>query len=85
MQQHGSKCFASRLFLAHLSLLLKVNHCLIEIGFGPACTPGRGGGGGGTLIFSHIRRLGSFLGFKILNFNIFWGIQKKLNEYFLGV
>ena len=40
-------------------------------------------GGGGTLIFSHIRRLGTFFGFKILNFNIFWGLQK--NEYFLGV
>ena len=38
---------------------------------------------GGTLIFSHIRRLGPFFGFKILNFNIFWGFQK--NEYFLGV
>ena len=30
---------------------------------------------GCTLIFSHIRRLGSFFGFKFLNFN----------EYFLGV
>ena len=70
MQQHGRKYFASFLFLANLILLLKVNHCLIEIGFGPACTPG---GGGGTLIFSYIRRLGViFLGFKILNFNI-WG------------
>ena len=38
---------------------------------------------GGTLIFSHIRRPGLFLGFKILNFNIFWVFQK--NEYFLGV
>ena len=36
-----------------------------------------GGGGGGTLIFAYIRRLGSFLGFKILNFNIFWGFSKK--------
>ena len=42
-----------------------------------------GGGGGGNLIFSHIRRLGPFFGFKILNFNIFWGFQK--NEYFFGV
>ena len=41
-----------------------------------------GGGGGGTLIFSHIRRLGLFLGFKTLNFNIFGGFQK--NENFLG-
>ena len=38
--------------------------------------------GGGTLIFSYIRRLGSFFGFKIMNFIIFWGFQK--NEYFLG-
>ena len=37
---------------------------------------------GGTLIFSYIRRLGPFLGFKILNFNIFWGFQKK--KFFLG-
>ena len=38
---------------------------------------------GDTLIFSYIRRLGSFLGFKILNFNIFGGFQKKI--IFLGV
>ena len=35
-----------------------------------------------TLIFSCIRRLGSFFWFKILNFKIFVGFQK--NEYFLG-
>ena len=40
-------------------------------------------GVGGTLIFSHIRRIGSFFGgFKILNFNIFWGFQKI--SIFLG-
>ena len=40
-------------------------------------------GGGGTLIFSYIHRLGSFLGvFKILNFTIFGGFQK--NKSFLG-
>ena len=39
-------------------------------------------GGGGTLIFSYIRRLGSFFGVKILNFNIFWSFQK--NKYFWG-
>ena len=32
---------------------------------------------GGTLIFSHIRRLGLFLGFKLLNFNILGGFQKN--------
>ena len=37
---------------------------------------------GGTLIFSYILSTGHFLGFKILNFNIFWGFQK--NEYFSG-
>ena len=36
---------------------------------------------GGTLIFSYIRRLWPFLGFKILNFNILGDFQKK-NEYF---
>ena len=46
----------------------------------PGCVCGVGGG---TLIFSYIRRLGSFFGgFKILIFNIFWGFQK--NKYFLG-
>ena len=34
------------------------------------------GGGGGTLIFSYMRRLGHVLGLKILNFNIFWGFRK---------
>ena len=35
------------------------------------------------MIFSYIRvGSGLFLGFKILNFEIFWGFQK--NEYFLG-
>ena len=33
-------------------------------------------------MFAYIRRLGSFLGFKILNFNTFSGFQK--NNYFLG-
>ena len=35
------------------------------------------GGGGGTLIFSYIRRLESIFAFKILNFNIFGGFQKN--------
>ena len=39
-------------------------------------------GGGGTLIFSYIRRLGSFFGVKILNFNFLGGFQK--NKYFWG-
>ena len=42
------------------------------------------GGGGGTLIFPQIHRLGSFFGFKIFRkINILGGFQK--NEYFLGV
>ena len=47
---------------------------LSELGHSP--------GGGGTLIFSYIRRLGPFLGFKILNFDIFWVFQK--NKCFFG-
>ena len=42
-----------------------------------------GGGGGGTLIFHTYVGSGYFLGFKILNFNIFWGFQK--NEFFFGM
>ena len=34
-------------------------------------------GGGGTLIFSYIRKLRPFFGVKFLNFNIFLGFQKK--------
>ena len=37
-------------------------------------------GGGGTLIFSHIRRLGLFFGFKILNFNNYW-VFRKMNIF----
>ena len=40
-------------------------------------------GGGGVTLFTYIRRLGSFLGFNILSFNIFGGFQK--NKYFLGM
>ena len=43
---------------------------------------GGGEGGGGAEIFIYIRRLGPFLGFKILNFNIFGGFQKY--HYFWG-
>ena len=37
---------------------------------------------GGAEIFIYIRRLGPFLGFKILNFKIFGGFQKY--HYFWG-
>ena len=33
------------------------------------------------MIFSYIRRLGSSLGFKILNFNILGGGFRKMNIY----
>ena len=46
------------------------------------CGGGGGEGGGGAEIFIYIRRLGPFWGFKILNFNIFWGFQKY--QYFWG-
>ena len=46
----------------------------------------QGGGGGGTLIFTYIRRLGSFFGVQNFEFQyFFWGgggVQK--NKYFLG-
>ena len=40
------------------------------------------GGGGGTLIFSCIRRLGPFFWGQIFEFQYFLGFQK--NEYFFG-
>ena len=38
-------------------------------------------GGLGSLIFSYIGRLGSFLGFKILNFNIFFLVFRRINIF----
>ena len=43
-----------------------------------------GGGTGVTLIFSYIRRLGHFLGFKILNFNMFL-VFRKIIIFFLDM
>ena len=43
----------------------------------------RGVGGWWYLIWSYIRRLESFLGFKILKINIFFWVF-RINEYFLG-
>ena len=37
-------------------------------------------GGGGSLIFSYIRRLGQSFGFKILNLNNFW-VYRKINIF----
>ena len=39
---------------------------------------GGGGGIGGTLIFSCIRRLGSFFGFEKFEFQYFWGFSEKI-------
>ena len=36
-----------------------------------------GGGGGGTLIFSYIRRLGPFFWGQIFEFQYFWGFSEK--------
>ena len=44
---------------------------------------GTPGGGGVTLILSHIRRLGLFFGVQNSEFQYFWGFQK--NEYFLDI
>ena len=51
-------------------------------GFLPVGGGGGGGGGGYSdiLIFNTCVGSGHLFGFKILNFNIFWGFQK--NEYF---
>ena len=46
-------------------------HCLPNDTFRSHQVPG------GTLIFSHIRRMGHFCGFKILNFIIVLGFQKN--------
>ena len=51
-----------------------------------------GGGGGGTLIFSHMRRLGIFFGVQKIWISIFFGVFRKMNfwgvwrfcGYFLG-
>ena len=66
------------------ALRSRVKHSTTE----PLRSLGGGGGGGGgvgcgTLIFSYIRRRGSFFGFKILKFSFLGSFQK--NEYFLGM
>ena len=38
---------------------------------------GMGGGGGGTLIFSYIRRLGLFFGVQNFEFQYFWGFSEN--------
>ena len=48
----------------------------------PGKHPDAGADQGFLEIFSYIRRPGSCLGFKILNFVSFWSFQK--NEYFVG-
>ena len=40
-------------------------------------TTSPGGGGGCSLIFSHIRRLGLFFGVQNSEFQYFWGFQKN--------
>ena len=40
-----------------------------------------GGGGGGTLIFSHIRRLGLFFGVQNSEFHYFFGVLRKMNIF----
>ena len=39
--------------------------------------------GGGPLVFSYIRRVGSFMGVQNFKFQYFWGFQQ--NNYFLGM
>ena len=57
------------------------HNCCVAL---PPDVTGPGWGGGGTLMFSYIRRLRPFLVFKILNFNILWVFFQK-NEHFLGM
>ena len=51
--------------------------CIIYI-IKSSTTPEGGGGGEGTLIFSHIRRLGPFFGVQNSEFQYFWGFSEKL-------
>ena len=46
---------------------------------------GQGVGGGGTLIFSYIHRLGSFFWSQNFEFHFFGGGGVQKNKYFLGV
>ena len=43
--------------------------------------PGGGGRGGGTLIFSQIRRLGLFWGVQTSGFQYFFGFFRKMNDF----
>ena len=50
--------------------LAVVERLFLEVPWGP-------GGGGGTLIFSYIRRLGPFLGVQNSEFQYFFGFSEK--------
>ena len=47
------------------------------------CLRPKGGGGGGNLVFSSIRRLWSFFGVQNFEFHYFGGLSEKL--IFLGI
>ena len=67
----------------HVFVFLSVSHSLTAFGVVPANLVQDPGGGGGVLLYFHTYVGSGYLfGFKILNFNIFWGFQK--NEYFWG-
>ena len=60
-----------QLYLVHLCLYMHVQNKRIRKAYNPR------GGGGGTLIFSYIRRLGPFFGVQNFEFRYFFGFSEK--------
>ena len=66
-------CLRSAELSKRVWLLCSVCVCVCVCGGGG----GGGGGHGGSLIFSYIRRLGSFLGVRNFEFRYIWGFSEK--------
>ena len=68
--------------LAELYKLYKAGKSISDLGTLAVKTQGMWGGGHFDIFIHVYVGSGHFFGFKILNFNIFWGFQE--NEYFWG-
>ena len=71
-----------RLYAGSVCRGLDFDRKFASLGVSVCVCVGGGGGGGYSDIFIHMEAQAIFGGFKILNFNIFWGFRK--NEYFWG-
>ena len=63
--------------LLHVTARTDTQKKIRLISFLPSDMPSGGGGGGVALIFSYIRRLGTFFWVQNFDFQYFWGVSEK--------